>query len=60
MANSIDPDFEVYCRALVTLGHDRDWVRRNSGSLRERYALDPTPFPAMAAHETRRDRYEEL
>lgn len=60
MANSIDHDFEAYCRALATLGHDRHWIRRNSGPLMERYQRDPTPFPAIAAPEVRRDRYEEL
>lgn len=60
MANSIDQEFEAYCRALVTLGHDRHWIRRNSGPLLERYRRDPTPFPAIAAPEARRERYDEL
>jgi|GEM_PF-6295587 len=56
----IDADFEVYCRGLVALGHDRHWIRRNSPALMERYAVDSKPFPPVAPPEVRRDRYEEL
>jgi len=59
MQSLTDP-FHAYANALIQLGHDRHWIRRNEPAMRKRFAMDPTPFPPLPEPVRVRDRYEEL
>lgn len=56
-----DP-FERWLATQAVLGHDKDWLRRNTVALRQRFDLDPEanlPEP-LPVPEKAYDRYAEL
>jgi hypothetical protein len=55
-----DPAFIAYLRGLAKLGHDPQWLHRNTPSLRLRFERDPVPFEPLPDPVRVRDRYEEI